>query len=228
MQHDAGAEHLGALDLHERRVGRHHDGGVDAEPGGVPGHGLGVVPGRHGDDPAAPLVLGERQELVEGAALLEGGGELEVLELHDDAGAEDLRERVRPSARGALHGAGDALGGGADVVDGDGRARSRVQAPTTSAPPAASARGRRPCRARSGTATRPSTGRRGSARSGSKRPRGSRSGGSARWGRAATARLAARPDAGLEHPAHPHRHARAPRSDRAPRGPRSSRRPGRA
>ena len=57
VQHDAGAEHLGALHLHERRVRGHHDGGLDAEPGRVAGDGLGVVAGRHGDDTAAPLVL---------------------------------------------------------------------------------------------------------------------------------------------------------------------------
>ena len=61
------------------------------------------------------------EELVERTALLERRGELEVLELHDDPGAEHLRQRVRPRARRALHRAGDPLRGGADVVDGDGQ-----------------------------------------------------------------------------------------------------------
>ena len=50
VQHDLGAERLGAAHLHVGREAGHHDGGRDAEPGGVVGDALGVVAGRHGHD----------------------------------------------------------------------------------------------------------------------------------------------------------------------------------
>ena len=93
------AEDLGALHLHERGVGRHHDRGLDAEAGRVAGDGLGVVARRHRDDARSGARPRSAKQLVQRAALLERRGELEVLELHDDAGAEHLRQRVRPGAR---------------------------------------------------------------------------------------------------------------------------------
>ena len=92
-QHDGGAQLPGALHLHERRPPGHHDGGGDAEPGGVVGDRLGVVAGGHGHHAPGPLVGGEQQQPVEGPPLLEGGDELEVLELHDDRAPEHLRQR---------------------------------------------------------------------------------------------------------------------------------------
>ena len=85
-QHDLCAMAAGLLDLAEGRGAGHHDRGGDAEATGMIGHALGMVAGGSGDD--ACLALGFRQvgETVQGAALLEGGGELEVLELHPDFG----------------------------------------------------------------------------------------------------------------------------------------------
>jgi hypothetical protein len=62
----------------------------------------------------------ERHELVDGAALLEGGGELVVLELEVDLGPGDLGERARVQAGGLDHLARDHLRGGLDVLEGDG------------------------------------------------------------------------------------------------------------
>ncbi len=94
-QHDVGAQRPGSLDLHEGAVGRHHDDRIDAYARRVAGDRLGVVAGRHGHHAAGALVCVERQQLVERATLLEGGGELQVLELDDDVGAEDLRQNLR-------------------------------------------------------------------------------------------------------------------------------------
>ena len=53
LQHDLGAERLGAVDLDEGRALGHHDRRRDAEPAGVIGDALGVVAGRHRDDAGA-------------------------------------------------------------------------------------------------------------------------------------------------------------------------------
>src|SRR5690606_18341395 len=80
----------------------------DAEPRRVVGDRLRVVAGAHGDDAAPPLVGGEREELVERAALLEGGGELQVLELEEDLRAREARERAAVDERRRFDGPGDA------------------------------------------------------------------------------------------------------------------------
>ena len=77
---DGGAVAAGILDLHHGRADRHDDGGGNGEALGVIGDALGVVAGGHGDDAAAAFVVVERQQAIERAALLEGGGELQVLE----------------------------------------------------------------------------------------------------------------------------------------------------
>jgi hypothetical protein len=46
--------------------------------------------GANRDHAAGALGVGEVQQLVPGATLLEGRDELEVLELHDDRAAEDV------------------------------------------------------------------------------------------------------------------------------------------
>ena len=148
---DPGAQHLRAVHLHEGGVGGHDDGGVDAEPGGVAGHGLGVVAGRHGHDAAGPVLRAERQQLVEGAPLLEGGRELQVLELHDHVGAEHGGQRLRPGAGRALDGAGDPLGGGQHVVERDGRLRGVCGHGATIARARAVGRRLHPASARSGS-----------------------------------------------------------------------------
>ncbi len=85
-------DHLGAmlarvLRFHLRRAFRHDDGGRDAEAAGVVGDALGVIAGRHGDDAAAALLGRENRQAIEGAALLVGRGELQVLELEPDLAA---------------------------------------------------------------------------------------------------------------------------------------------
>ena len=64
---------------------------------GVIGDALRVVAGRHGDDAALALVRRQGRQPVERAALLEGGGELQVLELEPDLAAEDLGQRAARS-----------------------------------------------------------------------------------------------------------------------------------
>ena len=51
------------------------------------GQSLGVIAGRGGDDAALLLRVGEEEELVQRAPLLEGGGELLVFEFDPDFGA---------------------------------------------------------------------------------------------------------------------------------------------
>ncbi len=90
VQHHLGAELAGMLDLHCRRRLGHDDGHRHPQPMAVIGQGLGVVAGRGGDHPALALLLGQSEQLVQGPTLLEGGGELKVLELDEDLRARDL------------------------------------------------------------------------------------------------------------------------------------------
>jgi len=120
MEQDARAVALRVTHLHVGRVLRHDDGRRDAESPGVVGDALGVIARRHGDHPGAPLRGAEAGELVVGAALLEGGRELQVLELQPHRRAGDLGERERGPAGRALHLPGDAAGCFLDLRDGDG------------------------------------------------------------------------------------------------------------
>src|SRR5258705_32025 len=76
--------HLGA-----RRVGRHDDGARHVDGARRPRHGLRVVAGRHGDEPAVATRGLEREHHVERAARLERTRLLKALalELERDAGA---------------------------------------------------------------------------------------------------------------------------------------------
>jgi hypothetical protein len=56
----------------------------------VIGDALRVVAGRHGDHAALLIARRQRGEAIEGAALLEGGGKLLVLELEPDLAAQDV------------------------------------------------------------------------------------------------------------------------------------------
>ncbi len=67
--------------------------------------------------PAGPLVIGQLEQFIERAAFLVGGGELEILELEPDLGADDLGQGAALEEGRSDHGAGDAIGGGADVGD---------------------------------------------------------------------------------------------------------------
>ena len=90
---DLGTEPPRILDLHHRRPDRHHDNSGNAEPFGVIGHALRMVARGHRDDTPPPLIRRQRFEAVEGAALLEGGGELQILEFEPDLAAENLAQR---------------------------------------------------------------------------------------------------------------------------------------
>ncbi|MNV71724.1 hypothetical protein D3C71_1647610 [compost metagenome] len=48
----------------------------------------------HGDHAARSLLAGQLHQLVAGAPLLEGRGELQVLELEVHLGADDVRQGV--------------------------------------------------------------------------------------------------------------------------------------
>ena len=106
---------LRVLDLGKGRALGHHDGRRDAQPSRMIGDALGMVARRHGDDAAGPLGLGQAEQLVQRPALLEGGGELQILELQPDLAAGDGRERARLPHRRAHHLSGDRRGGLFDI-----------------------------------------------------------------------------------------------------------------
>ena len=99
VQDDARAVACGLLHLHCRRAAGHDDGGRNAETGGVVGHALRMVACGHRNDAALALLFGQVEQAVQRAALLERGGELEVLELEPDVRAEDLAEGAALEAR---------------------------------------------------------------------------------------------------------------------------------
>jgi hypothetical protein len=124
LDHDSRSEAARALDLVEGRALRHHDDGGNPEPLGEAGHALRVVAGRHGDDAVLGLCGRQALQLVEGAAILERAGILQVLQLqHDRRGAGRLGQARRRHGRRAHHLPGDGRGGGADVLDGHGHGR---------------------------------------------------------------------------------------------------------
>ncbi len=94
FQQDLRPECFGVLDLHEGREARHDDGGRDAQALRMPGHALGVVARGHCDHAAAARLGVQPQQTVQGAALLEGGGELQVLELEVELTARQRRQRA--------------------------------------------------------------------------------------------------------------------------------------
>jgi len=71
LDDDRRAQRLGTVDLGERGPLGHHDRCRNPQPACVVGDALRMVAGRHGDDSGAALVVVERQQLVERAALLE-------------------------------------------------------------------------------------------------------------------------------------------------------------
>ena len=111
----------GVLDLHHRRADRHHDGGGNAEPVRVIGHALRMIAGRHRDHAAQTFVRRQRQQPVERAALLEGRGELQVLEFEPEVAAADLAQRPALVAFGDDDGAGNGSGRGSDIIGRDGK-----------------------------------------------------------------------------------------------------------
>ncbi len=84
------------------------------------GDTLRMVAGRHRDDPGAALGLGEAQELVQRAALLEGAGRVQRLELEKNLAPGHLGQCRGADRRGVRHCARDRRLGAADVGDRDG------------------------------------------------------------------------------------------------------------
>ena len=99
LEHHPGTEAPRVLDLHERRVARHDDGRRDAQAPRVVGDALRMIAGGHGDHARGRLLGRQLRQAVQGAALLERGGVLQVLELEPDLGAGDLRQRARRAGR---------------------------------------------------------------------------------------------------------------------------------
>ena len=101
----------GGRDLGRIGVFRYQDEGVQANRAGRQRQGLGVVAGADRDDPSSlGLALLEGEDGVEGAARLEGAGDLEALGLKAQLAVE-----VGGQERGAPHVGADALGRGGEL-----------------------------------------------------------------------------------------------------------------
>ena len=120
VQDDFCAIAAGGGDLDQRRGQGHDDLGADAERGGVEGDALGVVAGAGRDDAALALRLGEGEQLVECAALLEGAGALKVFQLEVEGQAGQFGEMVREVAGRDMDGFADARARRLDAGEGDG------------------------------------------------------------------------------------------------------------
>ncbi len=66
------------------------------------GDALRVIAGRHGDDAATALLGRQRRQAIEGAALLVGGGKLQVLELEPNLAAVLGTDNVRLGSQGVV------------------------------------------------------------------------------------------------------------------------------
>ena len=117
VQHHGGAPGPGADHLGGRGEQRHDDDGADPEQAGVPGDGLGVVAGGHGDDAGAALLGRQQGEAVGGAAFLEGADGLQVLELERHVRARGLADRVGADGGRSEDPASDTCRGGFDVTE---------------------------------------------------------------------------------------------------------------
>jgi hypothetical protein len=126
VENDLGAIAAGGGHLDDRRVGRHDDRGRNAEARGVKRHGQPVVAGAGGHHAAAALAVVELQQEIDGAALLERAGHLEVLELEVARAAAQLRERQRVGAGGLVDGTAQPLARGLHGGDVQGRRRGHV------------------------------------------------------------------------------------------------------
>src|SRR5439155_1060169 len=102
LEQHLGAVHARVLDLGVGRAPRHHDHRRNAEARSMVGDRLGVVARAHRDHAAAALRGVERQQLVERAAFLERGGELQIFELEEDFGSAEAGERAAVDERRVL------------------------------------------------------------------------------------------------------------------------------
>ena len=123
-------EHARLPDLGIRRRARHDDGDRHAKPATVVRQCLRVVAGRHGDDAAAARSVGQEQQPVQRAALLERRGELLVLELEVDVRSELRRERLGLGERRAYQRVAEPFPGRADVVEGHRHVHSSARSGT--------------------------------------------------------------------------------------------------
>ncbi len=128
LQHDVGAMEGRVGDLGEGRAGRHHNRGGDAEQLRMIGNALRMIACRGGDDTVPTLLRQEMGEEVSRPSLLERTRELQVLELHPQIGARDLRERPCRRGRGHDHRARDGVGGRLDVGQGHGKRHGLIVA----------------------------------------------------------------------------------------------------
>jgi hypothetical protein len=88
VQHHLGAEAARALDLHHRRALRHHDHRAQPSRCAWCATPWAWLPAEAAITPLRPRgAVHQRGQLVERAALLERGGELQVLELQEDRGS---------------------------------------------------------------------------------------------------------------------------------------------
>jgi hypothetical protein len=113
---DLAAEVFGGVDFRDGGMLGHVDDGADAEAGSVVGEALAVVAGRGADDAAGALFGRQEEELIEGAALLEATGHVEVFELEVDGVAGEGGEGFGELAGGDGDGGADALVGSFDVL----------------------------------------------------------------------------------------------------------------
>jgi hypothetical protein len=111
LQHDAGAERFGAVDLDERRALGHQDRRRDAEPPCVISDTLSVIARGHSDHPGVALTAIKCQQLVECTPLFERSGAMQCLELQMDLSASKFAEPSSFNYRGMRNRSLDARGG---------------------------------------------------------------------------------------------------------------------
>ena len=116
VQDDLRAKAARGGDLYQRRGLRHDDARANAQPRRVKGHALRVIAGARGDHAVRALLRRELQQPVQRAALLEGAGTLQILQLEIDGMAGQLGEIVRYLARRIVEDIADALASGRDTV----------------------------------------------------------------------------------------------------------------
>ncbi len=113
---DFAAEVFGGVDLGDGGMLGHVDDGADAEAGGVIGEALAVIAGRGADNAAGAFFRRQEEELVEGAALLEAAGHVEVFELEVDGVAGEGGEGFGELAGGDGDRGADPVVGRFDVL----------------------------------------------------------------------------------------------------------------
>ena len=109
VQDHIGSKSTGRRDLHQGGHERHDNSRQDTTLGGVVGHGLGVI-ARAGGDHAAPLlVIAQQENPVKRAALFEGPGSLQIIQLEKDLLTGHLGESGRELAGGKIDEIADSL-----------------------------------------------------------------------------------------------------------------------